>query len=127
MKITKEIIERIEGEAALEVEWEDEKIAFAKLKFFNYRGIEEILRKRPLYDALAFTPRVCGICSHSHALACVRAIESCFEHAQETITLNKKARDIREIALNAEKIHNHIKWYFLSVLPELEKMDDPTY
>ncbi len=127
MKITKEIIERIEGEAALEVEWEDEKIAFAKLKFFNYRGIEEILRKRPLYDALAFTPRVCGICSHSHALACVRAIESCFEQAQETVSVSKKARDIREIALNAEKIHNHIKWYFFSVLPELEKIDDPTY
>ena len=45
MKITKEIIERIEGEATLELEWENEQVSFAKIKFFNYRGIEEILKK----------------------------------------------------------------------------------
>ena len=44
MKITKEIIERIEGEATLELEWENEQVSFAKIKFFNYRGIEEILK-----------------------------------------------------------------------------------
>ena len=57
MKITKEIIERIEGEATLELEWENEQVSFAKIKFFNYRGIEEILKKRPLLDALALTHR----------------------------------------------------------------------
>ena len=120
MKITKEIIERIEGEATLELEWSEEKIAFAKIKFFNYRGIERILEKRPLYDALALTPRVCGICSHSHALASVLAIESCFENAGEVLKISQKAKDIREIILNSEKIHNHIKWFFFSILPELE-------
>jgi hydrogenase large subunit len=127
MKITKEIIERIEGEATLELEWEEGKIAFAKMKFFNYRGIEEILRKRPLYDALAFTPRVCGICSHSHAIAAISAIESCFSNAGEFLHVTQKALDIREIVLNAEKIHNHIKWYFFSIVPELQKMSDPAY
>ena len=77
MKITKEIVERIEGEATLELEWYEGKIDFAKIKFFNFRGIEKILEKRPLYDALAITPRVCGICSHSHALASLLAIEEC--------------------------------------------------
>lgn len=127
MKITKEIIERIEGEATLELEWENEQVTFAKIKFFNYRGIEEILKKRPLLDALALTPRVCGICSHSHAIASVLAIESIFENQGESLHVSQKAKDIREIALNAEKIHNHIKWYFFSILPELKKIADPTY
>lgn len=127
MKITKEIIQRIEGEATLELEWEEEQVRFAKIKFFNYRGIEEILKKRPLLDALALTPRVCGICSHSHAIASVLAIEECFKSAGESLHVNQKAKDIREIALNAEKIHNHIKWYFFTILPELKRISDPNY
>lgn len=127
MKITKEIIERIEGEARLELSWSKDKIDFAKIKFFNFRGIERILAKRPLYDALAITPRVCGICSHSHAMASVLAIEECFKNAGEELQISQKAKDIREIILNAEKIHNHIKWFFFSIMPELEKMYNPDY
>lgn len=127
MKITKEIIERIEGEATLELEWEEDHVSFARIKFMNYRGVEEILQKRPLLDALALTPRVCGICSHSHAIASVQAIEACYENAGEVLHVSQKAKDIREIALNAEKIHNHIKWYFFTILPELKRIGDPTY
>jgi len=122
MKITKEIIERIEGEATLELDWKEGVIDFAKIKFFNFRGIEKILEKRPLYDAIAITPRVCGICSHSHALASVLAIESCFKTAGDTLEISQKAQDIREIILNAEKIHNHIKWYFFTIFSELQKL-----
>ncbi|MDD2382568.1 MAG: nickel-dependent hydrogenase large subunit [Sulfurospirillaceae bacterium] len=121
-KITKEIIERIEGEATLELEWEDEKIRFAKIKFMNFRGIEQILVNRPIHDAIAITPRVCGICSSSHALAATLAIEDCFAQEGEVLNITQKAKDIREIVLNAEKIQNHIKWFYFSILPELKKM-----
>jgi len=127
MKITKEIVERIEGEATLELEWENERITFSKMKFVNYRGIEEILKKRPLLDALALTPRVCGICSHSHAIASVLALESCYQTAGEILHVSQKAHMIREIALNAEKIHNHIKWYFFTIVPELKRGLDVSY
>lgn len=124
-KITKEIIERIEGEATLELEWEDAKIHFARIKFFNFRGIENILKDRPMYDAIAITPRVCGICSTSHALASTLAIESCYADFGESLHVSQKAKDIREITLNAEKIQNHIKWYYFSILPELQKLKKP--
>ena len=127
MKITKEIIERIEGEATLELQWAEGKIDFAQIKFFNFRGIEKILEKRPLYDAIAITPRVCGICSHSHALASVLAIEACFKNAGEALVITPKARDIREIILNAEKIHNHIKWYFFTIFSELQKLSHQSF
>ncbi|MDD3344034.1 MAG: nickel-dependent hydrogenase large subunit [Sulfurospirillaceae bacterium] len=127
MKITKEIIERIEGEATLELEWEEEKIRFAKIKFMNFRGIEQILKNRPIHDAIAITPRVCGICSSSHALAATLAIEDCFLQEEEPLHITQKAHDIREIVLNGEKIQNHIKWFYFSILPELKKMANVSF
>lgn len=124
MKITKEIIQRIEGEAILELEWEEAKIDFARIKFFNFRGIEDILKNRPLHDAIALTPRVCGICSTSHALAATLAIENCYAYLGEPLVITQKARHIREIVLNAEKIQNHIKWYYFSIIPELKKLEN---
>ncbi|MCF6172293.1 MAG: nickel-dependent hydrogenase large subunit [Campylobacteraceae bacterium] len=123
MKITKEIIERIEGEATLELEWKKNKISYAKIKFLNYRAIEDILVDRHLLDALMITPRVCGICSHAHINATINAIENCYENSGVKINLTDKAKKIRELVLNAEKIQNHIKWFYFSILPELFKIN----
>lgn len=119
MKMTKEIIQRIEGEATLELEWKNDKIDFAKIKFLNFRGIEKILEKRPFLDALAITPRVCGICNTSHIIAAINAIEDAYKTANIEVNISRKANDIREFALNAEKIQNHIKWIYFSILPEV--------
>lgn len=121
--ITKEIIERIEGEAALELEWHKNKISQAKIKFLNYRAIEEILKGRNLLDSLMITPRVCGICSHAHVNASILAIENCYKNIGIEIKLTQKAKYIRELVLNAEKIQNHIKWFYFLILPELFKMN----
>lgn len=117
--MTKEIIQRIEGEATLELEWEEDKISYAKIKFLNFRGIEKILEQRPFLDALAITPRVCGICNTSHIIAAINAIEDAYKMANVEVIISQKAKDIREFALNAEKIQNHIKWIFFSILPEI--------
>jgi len=117
--MTKEIIQRIEGEATLELEWHKDKIEFAKIKFLNFRGIEKILENRPFLDALTITPRVCSICNTSHIIAAINAIEDAYRMANIEISISKKANAIREFALNAEKIQNHIKWLYFSILPEI--------
>ena len=123
MKITKEIIQRIEGEATLELEWKEDKIDFARVKFLNYRAIEAILQKRPLLDSLMITPRICGICSHSHVITSVMAIEDVYTNAGVEIQITPKAQKIRDLALNVEKIQNHIKWFYFLILPELFKLN----
>ena len=125
--ITKKIIERIEGEATLELEWNNDKISYAKIKFANYRAIEKILQERHLLDALMVTPRVCGICSHSHVNASILAIEDCYKNLGIDITLTQKAQHLRELILNAEKIQNHIKWFYFLILPELFKMNQKKF
>jgi len=119
MKITKEIVQRIEGEATLELAWENDKIDYAKIKFLNFRGIEKILENRPFLDALTITPRVCGICNTSHIIAAINTIENAYESSGVQIKLSNKAKQIREFTLNAEKIQNHIKWLYFSILPQI--------
>ena len=107
------LIEKIEGEATLDFRFKNEKIEFVDISFNSTRGIENILKGRPAQDALVINPRVCGICNHAHLMATVKALESCYEN----IEISKKAEMIRELTLNFELIHNHFKWFYLTLFP----------
>ena len=122
--ITKKIIEKIEGEADLFLEKKGEIIDFATISFEHFRGFETILQNKNALDALVYTPRICGICGHSHLYATVRAIESAYENAGFPISISQKATAVREITLMLEIIQNHIKWIYLSIIPQLKKMLD---
>jgi Ni,Fe-hydrogenase I large subunit len=120
----KKLIEKIEGEAELDFSFDNGLIDDVKINFGFYRGIEEILVGKAPRDALVITPRVCGICNHAHLIAAVRAIEDGYRNAGVEVTLTKKANDIREFTLACELIQNHIKWFYLNILPTLEKLLD---
>lgn len=117
----KQLIEKIEGEAELDFTFNDGLIEDVKINFGFYRGIEEILRGKDAHDALVITPRVCGICNHAHLLAAVRAIENGYENAGLKVELSLKATDIREFTLACELIQNHVKWLYLTIIPQFEK------
>jgi len=116
----KQLIEKIEGEAELDFTFNDGEIEDVKINFGFYRGIEEILRGKDARDALVITPRVCGICNHAHLIASVRAIEDGYRQAGIKVELSNKAKDIREFTLACELIQNHIKWLYMTILPQLE-------
>jgi len=116
----KQLIEKIEGEAELNFTFEKGNIEDVQINFGFYRGIEEILQGKDARDALVITPRVCGICNHAHLIASVRAIEDGYKNAGVKLELSSKAKDIREFTLACELIQNHIKWLYLTILPQLE-------
>ena len=118
----KKLIEKIEGEAELDFIFNSNKIEDVKINFGFSRGIEKILEGKDPFDALVITPRVCGICNHAHLLATVRALEDGYRNAGVKVELTDKATDIREFTLACELIQNHIKWFYLTMLPQLEKM-----
>ena len=120
--IIKELIEKIEGEAELDFILNKNKIEDVKIKFGLFRGIENILIGKAARDALVITPRVCGICNHAHLIAAVRAIEDGYAKSGIKVELSNKAKDIREFTLSCELIQNHIKWFYLSILPKLEAL-----
>jgi Ni,Fe-hydrogenase I large subunit len=121
--ITHELIERIEGEAVLDFKTDKRGIVQeADIRFLHFRGMEAILEGRNALDALVITPRVCGICGHSHLIAAVRMIENAYVDAGFSLTITPKAHAIREITLSCELIQNHIKWLYLVMLHESGKL-----
>ncbi len=107
------LIEKIEGEAKLHLEYSDGVIEFANIEFFSSRNIEQILEGKSALDALVINPRVCGICNHAHLIATVKALEDCYDN----LAISKKAEIIRELTLNLELIQNHFKWFYLTIAP----------
>jgi len=97
--ITKKLINQIEGEATLHFELEDKKVTFATVAFPHFRGMESILEGKNGLDALVITPRVCGICGHSHLMATVRALEDAYKNADKEVKLSSKVEKIREFLL----------------------------
>jgi Ni,Fe-hydrogenase I large subunit len=121
--ITHELIERIEGEAVLDFKTDKNgTVQEADIRFLHFRGMEAILEGRNALDALVITPRVCGICGHSHLITTVRMIENIYHNAGVMIRISDKAQSIRTITLSCELIQNHIKWLYLVMLHESGKM-----
>lgn len=120
--ITRKWIERIEGEASIGFEFEENKVSFASIAFPHFRGMEAILHSKPAMDALVITPRVCGICGHSHLFAAVRAIESAYENSGYPLEISPKAEALRELTLSLELIQNHFKWLYMVIYPELSHL-----
>ncbi len=120
--IVKKLIEKIEGEAELNFSMHKGSVEDVRISFGFYRGIEEILVNKSPRDALVITPRVCGICNHAHLLAAVGALENGYENAGIAVILSNKARYIREFTLACELIQNHIKWFYMTILPQLERL-----
>lgn len=116
----KQLIEKIEGEAELDFTFNKGKIDNVKINFGFYRGIEDILEGKDPKDALVITPRVCGICNHAHLIAAVRAIEDGYKNSGIDVNLSSKALDIREFTLSCELIQNHVKWMYMTMIPQLE-------
>ena len=113
---TIKLIEKIEGEAKLNFNFnESKKIDFVDIEFLSTRNIEQILENKPALDSLVINPRVCGICGHAHLIATVKALEDCYDD----LVITKKAEILRELTLNFEIIQNHFKWFYLTIMPLL--------
>jgi Ni,Fe-hydrogenase III large subunit len=70
---------------------------------YVHRGIEEALTRREYIHGLFLAQRVCGICPAAHSLAYIQAVE-----AVGGIECPDRARYIRVIAAELERIHSHL-------------------
>jgi len=120
--IVKKLIEKIEGEAELDFVLRNGRVEDVSISFGFYRGIEEILRQKAPRDALVITPRVCGICNHAHLIAAVQALENGYRDGGIQVELSSKAKAIREFTLACELIQNHVKWLYMTIIPQFEKL-----
>jgi membrane-bound hydrogenase subunit alpha len=76
---------------------------------YNHRGIEKLCELKH-FDQVAFVvERICGICSTSHPLAYVNAVEDLAK-----VEVPERALYIRSIIAELERIHSHLLWLGLA-------------
>ena len=101
-------VTRIEGHLRVEVNVDkDNVIRNAVSTGTMWRGIEVILRGRDPRDAWAFTQRICGVCTGTHALTSVRAVENALG-----ITIPENANSIRNIMQLTLQVHDHLVHFY---------------
>ncbi len=106
-RITIDPITRIEGHLRIEVEVAGGKVVNAWSSGQMFRGIEMILKGRDPRDAPLFTQRSCGVCTYTHYLASIRAVEDAVG-----VKIPENARIIRNLLHGAQFQHDHIVHFY---------------
>ena len=85
---------------------EGEVVTSASVRLgYAHRGIEKATESRSWIQNLYLLERVCGICSHVHALAYTLAVEQL-----AGVVAPPRAQAIRELVAELERIHSHLLW-----------------
>jgi len=72
---------------------------------YVHRGIERAAQDRTWIQNIYLFERICGICSFAHSLAYTQTVESLTE-----FEVPRRARYIRLIIAELERIHSHLLW-----------------
>jgi len=108
---------RVEGSGNLNIYLKNDEIYQTELTFSVFRGFENILIGKKLFDIPKIVSRICGLCSVSQTIASCKTIEDIYgiEPSQQSILL-------RRLLLSGELIKSHIMHYFFQSLPDLLKI-----
>jgi len=107
-RIVVDPVTRIEGHMRCEVNVDkDNVIRNAVSTGTMWRGLEVILKGRDPRDAWAFTERICGVCTGTHALTSVRAVEDALG-----IRIPKNAHLLRELFGKTLQVHDHVVHFY---------------
>lgn len=72
---------------------------------YNHRGMEKACEQRSYLQDMYLLERVCGICSHAHALCFIQAVEEI-----AGVEVPKRAHYIRTLLAELERVHSHLLW-----------------
>ncbi len=101
-------VTRIEGHMRCEVNVDENNIIRNAVSTGTmWRGLEVILKGRDPRDAWAFVQRICGVCTGTHALTSVRAVEDALN-----IDIPENANSIRNIMQLSLQVHDHLVHFY---------------
>ena len=101
-------VTRIEGHMRVEVNVDENNVIRNAVSTGTmWRGLEVILKGRDPRDAWAFTERICGVCTGTHALTSVRAVENALN-----IQIPENANTIRNIMQLTLYGHDHLVHFY---------------
>ena len=105
---------RIEGNANIDIEISGGRIRTARFLIQEFRGFERFLKDRRVEFAPHLISRICGLCSCSHQIASLRAVENAMD-----LDVPPSIDYLRDIILLGEWISSHSLSYFFLSLPDV--------
>lgn len=101
-------VTRIEGHMRIEVNVDNANVIRNAVSVGTmWRGLETIMKGRDPRDAWAFVQRICGVCTGTHALASVRAVEDALK-----IAIPTNANTIRNIMHLTLYVQDHLVHFY---------------
>ncbi len=105
---------RVEGHANINIKVKDGQLIDAQWAVVETPRFFEVMVKGMSAERVPFlTSRICGICSISHTLASIRALERAMEIEPPTA-----AEKIRRLAMHGETLQSHALHLFFLVMPD---------
>lgn len=112
--INVEHLARIEGHGDIHLEIRDGEVTRCEFSVTEpARLFESMVRGRPYHEAPYIASRVCGICSASHTLTDILAIEDIFG-----VEATERTRAIRELLVYGSFLQNHATHLFVFAVPD---------
>lgn len=106
-------VTRIEGHLRLEIETSGGKVTDAWSSGTMFRGVERIMAGRNPLEVWMLAQRVCGVCTHVHAISSVRAVEQALG-----VVIPANARILRNVVSGAQLVHDHVVHFYHLHLPD---------
>ncbi len=111
---------RVEGEGALHIKIQDDKVSDVKLKIFEPpRFFEAFLRGRDFREAPDITARICGICPVAYQMSAVHAMEDALG-----MKVQGPLRELRRLIYCGEWIESHVLHIYMLHAPDFLGYED---
>ena len=112
-----DVCKRVEGHGKVKILLKNDEVSLVNFEFEIYRGFENFLIRKKLFDIPKIVSRICGLCYASQAIASCKTIEDIYniEVSEQTILL-------RRLLMSAELIKSHSMNFFFQTLPDLLKI-----
>lgn len=106
--LTIDPVTRIEGHMKLETAVKDGRVVKAWSSSQLFRGLENIVQGRAPENVHHYVQRVCGVCTNTHALASVRAVEDAVG-----AKIPEAAQLVRHLILSTQMMQDHVVHFYL--------------
>lgn len=108
-------VSRIEGEGKITVYVDDAgRVERARFQMLEFRGFENFLKQRSIWEMPLITSKICGICPIPHHLAAVKAAEA----ALGVTEIPSGAVKLRKLLLDGAGIQDHALHFLYLAFPD---------
>ncbi len=113
-KLSIEHISKVEGHGKLYVDIKNGEVKCVQMEITEgARFFEALVKDRNFADVPHITSRICGICSQSHLLCAIIALERALK-----VRPTKQTQQLRELMMLASLIQSHVLHLFFLALPD---------